>query len=63
MDIRDGWYDATGWALYCQGKAAGTVCDELWNITETRNLQELHIMLIDKGNNTSSSGSALSLAA
>ena len=54
VDIRDGWYDATGWALYCQGKAAGTVCDELWNITDTRDLQELHIMLIDKGSDTSS---------
>lgn len=49
VDIRDGWYDAEGWALYCQGKAAGTVCNELWDISDTRNLQELHIMLTDKG--------------
>lgn len=49
VDIRDGWYDATGWANYCQGKAASTVCDELWNVSDTRNLQELHIMLTDKG--------------
>lgn len=49
VDIRDGWYDATGWANYSQGKPAATVCDVLWGIEDTRNLQELHIMLTDKG--------------
>lgn len=49
VDIRDGWYDALGWANYAQGKPAGTVCNDLWDISSTRNLQELHIMLIDKG--------------
>ena len=50
VDVQYGWYTDAQWKNYCTGKPASTVCDELWNISDTADLQELHIMLIDKGN-------------
>lgn len=49
VDVAYGWYTDAQWKNYCTGKPAATVCDELWNVSETKDLQELHIMLIDKG--------------
>lgn len=50
VDVAYGWYTDAQWKNYCTGKPASTVCDELWNVADTKDLQELHIMLIDKGN-------------
>lgn len=49
VDVAYGWYTDAQWKNYCTGKPAATVCDELWNVSDTKDLQELHIMLIDKG--------------
>lgn len=49
VDVAYGWYTDAQWKNYCTGKPASTVCDELWNVSDTKDLQELHIMLIDKG--------------
>lgn len=49
VDVAYGWYSQSQWKNYCTGKPASTVCDELWNVADTKDLQELHIMLIDKG--------------
>lgn len=49
VDVAYGWYTDAQWKNYCTGKPAATICDELWNVSETKDLQELHIMLIDKG--------------
>lgn len=49
VDVAYGWYTETQWENYCTGKPASTVCDELWNVADTKDLQDLHIMLIDKG--------------
>ena len=49
VDVASGWYTDAQWKNYCTGKPAATVCDELWNVSDTKDLQELHIMLIDKG--------------
>lgn len=49
VDVAYGWYTNAEWKNYCTGKPASTVCDELWDVAETKDLQELHIMLIDKG--------------
>ena len=49
VDVAYGWYTDAQWKNYCTGKPAATACDELWNVSDTKDLQELHIMLIDKG--------------
>ena len=49
VDVAYGWYTNAQWKNYCTGKPASTVCDELWDVADTKDLQELHIMLIDKG--------------
>ena len=52
VDVAYGWYTESQWKNYCTGKPAATVCDELWNVSDTKDLQELHIMLIDKGSDS-----------
>ena len=52
VDVAYGWYTDAQWKNYCTGKPAATVCDELWNVSDTKDLQELHIMLIDKGSDS-----------
>ena len=52
VDVAYGWYTDAQWKNYCTGKPASTVCDELWNVADTKDLQELHIMLIDKGSDS-----------
>ncbi len=51
-DAAYGWYDATQWKNYCANTAANAAT-VFYDIAQNDYI-ELHIMLVDNGNNTSS---------
>lgn len=56
-DEKYGWYSEAQWDNYCLGRHINDTTESVKNL-DTGKTHEFHIMLIDNGNNTASSGSA-----